>query len=212
MDHSQFKANQTAAVYVADGLDGPTLEAFEIHMMACPECVEDVETWRAIKINMPAKVRPLATPVSSGWRGREAANWRMAASLVAVGALGATAGWFGHESQSPAFSSERTVFFNMPATERGSEECKPVPLSSRTRAAIVRISGISGGNRIVALNSDKRELPTDMYTVSVQPGGSQVMSINVEALVDRAVHLEARSSDGSTEPAGCVMGEIAKTG
>jgi hypothetical protein len=42
MDHLQFKANQTAAVYVADGLDASTQEAFEMHMMACPECVEDV--------------------------------------------------------------------------------------------------------------------------------------------------------------------------
>jgi len=57
MDHSQFKANQTAAVYVADGLDAPTQEAFEMHMMDCPECIEDVETWRAIKVNIPSRVR-----------------------------------------------------------------------------------------------------------------------------------------------------------
>jgi len=53
MDHAQFKAKQTAAVYVADGLDERTLEAFEMHMMGCTECVEDVESWRAIKVNMP---------------------------------------------------------------------------------------------------------------------------------------------------------------
>ena len=43
MDHTQFKANQTAATYVADGLDEGTLEAFEMHMMGCTECIEDVD-------------------------------------------------------------------------------------------------------------------------------------------------------------------------
>jgi len=47
MDHIQFKANQTAAGYVANGLDESTQEAFELHLMGCSECVEDVEVWRA---------------------------------------------------------------------------------------------------------------------------------------------------------------------
>ena len=53
MDHMQFKANQTAAGYVANGLDESTQEAFELHLMGCSECVEDVEVWRAIKLDMP---------------------------------------------------------------------------------------------------------------------------------------------------------------
>ena len=44
-----FKANQTAAAYVANELDEHSQEAFEIHMMGCSECVNDVEAWRVIK-------------------------------------------------------------------------------------------------------------------------------------------------------------------
>ena len=66
MDHAQFKAKQTAAVYVADGLDDHTLEAFEMHMMGCNECVEDVETWRAVKLNMPARARAARAPAMLG--------------------------------------------------------------------------------------------------------------------------------------------------
>ena len=94
MDHIQFKANQTAAGYVANGLDDSTQEAFELHMMGCSECVADVEVWRAIKLEMPrqhAEVRTL-TP-----RRKLAAfsDWRMAASLVGAGVIGASGGWLG---------------------------------------------------------------------------------------------------------------------
>ena len=53
MEHMQFKANQAAAAYVANELGEPALEAFELHMMGCSECVNDVEAWRAIKDHMP---------------------------------------------------------------------------------------------------------------------------------------------------------------
>ena len=49
MDHLRFKSNQTAAAYVADALDREVQEAFELHLMSCPECVDEVEGWRAIK-------------------------------------------------------------------------------------------------------------------------------------------------------------------
>lgn len=53
MDHLRFKSEQTAATYVADGLDPETREQFELHLMSCPECVEEVEGWRAIKSCLP---------------------------------------------------------------------------------------------------------------------------------------------------------------
>ena len=53
MDHMRFKANLTAASYVARGLDESTQEDFELHLMSCPECVDDVEAWRAIEKHMP---------------------------------------------------------------------------------------------------------------------------------------------------------------
>lgn len=53
MEHLRFKSEQTAAAYVADELDPAQREAFELHMMMCPECVEDVESWRAVKHHLP---------------------------------------------------------------------------------------------------------------------------------------------------------------
>src|SRR2546421_8030799 len=88
MDHTQFKANQTAATYVADGLDQGTLEAFEMHMMGCTECVEDVEAWRAIKLNMPRTARPALAPGAIRRSVHAAAGWRMAASLLIAASLG----------------------------------------------------------------------------------------------------------------------------
>ena len=53
MDHMRFKANLTAATYVSRGLDESMQEDFELHLMSCPECVDDVESWRAIEKHMP---------------------------------------------------------------------------------------------------------------------------------------------------------------
>jgi hypothetical protein len=123
MDHAQFKARQTAATYVADDLDERTLEAFEMHMMGCAECVEDVETWRAIKLNMPRRARPARAPAILGRSTQAAMGWRMAASLVVGVALGVGGGWFGHESQVPNLDSTQTAFFNVPAATRAGGDC-----------------------------------------------------------------------------------------
>src|SRR5579875_1285103 len=48
MDHLRFKSEQTAAAYVADALDASAREQFELHMMSCSACVEEVERWRAL--------------------------------------------------------------------------------------------------------------------------------------------------------------------
>ncbi|MGH8151077.1 MAG: anti-sigma factor family protein [Steroidobacteraceae bacterium] len=53
MDHLRFKSDQTAAAYVADELDPVRRQEFELHMMSCQECLEDVEGWRAIKNHLP---------------------------------------------------------------------------------------------------------------------------------------------------------------
>ena len=123
MDHTQFKANQTAATYVADGLDQGTLEAFEMHMMGCTECVEDVEAWRAIKLNMPRTARPALAPGAIRRSVHAAAGWRMAASLLIAASLGAAGGWLGRAAQAPDLDSAQTVFFNVPAVTRGADEC-----------------------------------------------------------------------------------------
>jgi hypothetical protein len=208
MDHTQFKAKQTAAVYVADGLDENTLEAFEMHMMGCTECLEDVETWRSIKHNMPSRARPALAPAAMGRHVHAAAGWRMAASLVIGVTLGTAGGWFGREAQAPNLDSTQTAFFNVPATTRGGDECTPLRFAPDTRFAVLRIPGVTRDRHVVAADSEKRELPASRYTSRLQPDGSHLVRIDTQALEGRAVHLEAQAADGFGEPLGCVTGEI----
>lgn len=56
MEHLRFKSEQTAAAYVAGGLDPTTQEQFELHLMSCPDCVEEVESWRALKGCLPVEM------------------------------------------------------------------------------------------------------------------------------------------------------------
>jgi len=208
MDHSQFKANQTAAVYVADGLDASTQEAFEMHMMACPECAEDVETWRAIKINIPARVRPASGLGRRIRATHDMGTWRLAASVLFAGVLGVAGGWFTHASRGPDLDNTSTVFFNMPAVERG-DECTALRLAPDSKLAVVRVPGIAAADGLIAVDSEKHELASGSYVVRTQPDGSDLVRIETRVLLDRAVHLETRKSDGSIEPLGCITGEIA---
>ncbi|HWW80354.1 MAG TPA: hypothetical protein VNY82_12210 [Steroidobacteraceae bacterium] len=215
MDHAQFKAKQTAAVYVADGLDERTLEAFEMHMMGCTECIEDVESWRAIKVNMPTRVRPARVPAVLGRNlhaagvGHAAAGWRMAASLVVGGVLGTAGGWFGHQSQTPNLDSTQTAFFNVPAATRGAGDCTALRLAPDTRFALLRVPGVSRDRQVIAADAEKRELPASRYTSRLQPDGSHLVRIDTQALDGREVFLEARAADGFGEPLGCVTGQVA---
>jgi hypothetical protein len=207
MDHLQFKANQTAAGYVADGLDESTQEAFELHLMGCPECVEDVEVWRAIRLDMP-KPRPEVRTILPRQRRVVAfSDWRMAASLLGAGVIGAAGGWFGKTTQATDLDSTRTVVFNLPSVTRGADECTALRLASDTRLAVLRVPGVSRDFRVVALDTERRELPAGQFASRVQPDGSQLLQIDSQLLAGRSVHLEARRSDGSTEPLGCVTGQ-----
>jgi len=207
MDHIQFKANQTAAGYVANGLDESTQEAFELHMMGCSECVEDVEVWRAIKLDMPRQHPEVRTTTVPRRRVATFSDWRMAASLVGVGLLGAAGGWLGKATTATDLDSTRTVVFNLPSVSRGADECTAVRLASDTQLAVLRVPGISRDLRVVALDSEKRELPAGQYASRIQPDGSQLVRIDASLLAARSVHLEALRADGSSEPLGCVTGE-----
>ena len=208
MDHAQFKAKQTAAVYVADGLDERTLEAFEIHMMGCTDCVADVEAWRAIKLNMPSRAHTVRAPAFFGRTAQSAMGWRMAASLVVGVALGTTGGWFGHVSQAPNLDSTQTAFFNVPAATRGAGECTALRMASDTRFAVLRVPGVEHDRQVVALDADQHELPAARYSSRMQPDGSYLVRLDTRALNGRDVFLEARAKDGFGEPLGCVMTEV----
>ena len=211
MDHIQFKANQTAAGYVANGLEENTQEAFELHMMDCSECVEDVEVWRAIKLEMP----PPAVAVRTGTSLRrpvDFGDWRMAASLVGVSVISAAGGWIGKATVSTDVDPTQTVVFNLPSVSRGADDCTAVRLAPETHVALLRVTGLSLSRHVVALDSEQRELPAGQYAAWTQPDRSQVVRIKASLLEERAIHLEARSADGSVEPLGCVTGEIPAVG
>lgn len=207
MDHMQFKANQTAAVYVANGLDESTQEAFELHMMSCSECVEDVEVWRAIRLEMP-KERPQARSGLPRPRHAVFGDWRIAASLAGATLIGAAGGWLGKATTATDLDSTRTVVFNLPSVSRGADECTAVHLASDTRLAVLRVPGISRDLHVVALDSERRELPASHYASRVQPDGSQLVRIDSEVLAGRPIHLEARRADGTGEPLGCITGQV----
>ena len=97
---------------MAGGLDDSTQEDFELHFMGCSECIGDVEVWRAIKLEMPKmgpspKVRTAAVHRKSVDFG----DWRMAASLVGAGVIGAAGGWLGKATKAPDLGSTKTVVF-----------------------------------------------------------------------------------------------------
>jgi hypothetical protein len=207
MDHMQFKANQTGARYVARDLDDHTMEIFELHLMGCVECVEEVELWRAIKLDMP-KGRPEAQTAASQRKTADHLDWRMAASLVGAGFIGAVGGWVGKASTATTLDSTQTVVFNLPSVSRGADECSVVRLAPDTRVALLRVPGLSRDAHIVALDSEQRAIPSEQYTSRIQPDGSQLLRVDSSLLISRTVHLILRASSGSTDLLGCVTGEI----
>jgi len=73
MDHLRFKSEQTAAAYVAGGLDPSLQEEFELHLMSCPDCVEEVEGWRAMKGCLPFEAAQSQAAIHGAMHRRPAA-------------------------------------------------------------------------------------------------------------------------------------------
>lgn len=209
-DHLKFKANQTAAAYVAHALDESTQERFEQHSMSCPECVEDVEVWRAIQQELANQVPDVRTTQTPRRTLAPFSDWRMAASWLGVGVLGAAGGWWGRDISTTNFNSTQTVIFNLPAISRGADECTTLRLAPDTELAIIRVPGVARDLRVVALDSEKRELPAGQYGSRIQPDGSQLLRIESQLLIGRAVHLEARGPNGSGEPLGCITADTTR--
>jgi len=207
MDHEFFNANQTAAIYVGNGLAAEMLEEFELHLMSCRVCVDDVESCRAIKENMPGR---LAAVLVRMRHVAPLADWRMAASLLGVGVLGAAGGWVGQEAaRGPDFDATQTVVFNLPATTRNADECTVLRLGADTRFAVLRVPGVPAGLVIAALDADMRPLPVGHYATRAQPDGSYLVRMESQLLVGRAVYLQTHRGDGSGgEPLGCITGEL----
>lgn len=173
MEHLRFKSEMTAAAYVAGKLDPELETAFELHMMSCPDCVGEVETWRALKGNLqpqtPARL-PEAMPLPAV-RVAEAAS--ASASEPIAPALPRRA----HTARPrPPAVAERTV----PAPSL------PVPASApqwrmALTLAAVAVAGAAGGWFARSLQSDADSIgfyslpavvrgPADCATAHLGPG------------------------------------------
>jgi TIR domain len=173
---------------------------------------EQPEIGRPVRLESDTPLTPrggrLAIPNESGRKIAAFSDWRMAASLLGAGIIGASGGWVGKAANAMDLDSIRTVVFNLPTVSRGSDECTTVRVAPDTRLAVLRVPGLSRDLRVVVLNSEKRELPADEYTSRIQQDGSQLLWIDAQLLAGRGVQLQARRANGSGEPLGCVTGEV----
>ena len=230
MDHLRFKSNQTAAAYVADGLDPKTQEAFELHLLSCPECVDEVESWRAIKHSLlrdvdttegnhsaeqrqsdaatapgRARVRAAAAPPRSSL-----ATARFAASLTAVALASAAAGWYVRSAQSPWSDSEAVAFFALPPVARGPADCTSLHLDGRTRVIALRVPGAVPDQQLVAVDSTGHDLASDSYSVRAQGDGSWLVRLDATTRLGDGIRFEARSADGTVDPRGCILSSASR--
>ena len=205
MDHMHFKANQTAAAYVAQELDEHSQEAFEIHMMGCSECVNDVEAWRVIKHHMPApEVIEARKPFKKLWWG----GWGMAASFVGAMLVAAAGGFYGGTMQRPNIDSSETAIFDMQPVTR-SEGCTQLPVAANTRAVVLRMTKVDSERHPLATNLDGMELAGNQYNVRAQRDGSWVLRFEPEYLKHASAYIVTRKSGTEDESLGCISAAVA---
>jgi hypothetical protein len=206
MDHIQFKSNQTAAAYVAHELTEQQQEQFELHLMGCSECINDVEAWRVIKHHMPApEVIEARKPFKKLWWG----GWGMAASFVGAMLVSGVGGYLASALQRPSLDSSETAIFNLPALTRGVEDCTTLALAANARAVLVRVPGVASHSRVVANDSAGRELAAAQYSAREQRDGSWILRFDADRLQKDSAHLASRAPGGSEEPLGCVNAAVA---
>ena len=206
MDHMQFKANQTAAAYVAHDLDEIAQEAFEVHMMGCSECLNDVESWRVIKTHMPdAVVLEPARQFKKHWWG----GWGMAASFVgAMVVAAAGGGFYGGTLQRPNVDSSEIAIFDMQPVTR-SEGCTQLPLAANTRAVVLRMTKVDSERHPLATNLDGMELQASDYNVHAQRDGSWVLRFEPSYLKRASAYIVTRKAGTEDESLGCVSAVVA---
>ena len=204
MDHMHFKANQAAAAYVAHELDELAQEAFEIHMMGCSECLNDVEAWRVIKTHMPdAVVVEAARQFKKHWWG----GWGMAASFLGAMLVAGVGGFFGGTLHRPNLDSSETAIFDMQPVTR-SEGCTQLPLAANTRAVVLRVTKVDSERHLVATDLDGKELPAGDYNVRSQRDGSWVLRFEPGYLQHASAYIVTRKAESADESLGCVSAAV----
>jgi hypothetical protein len=199
MQRCRYKEHMTAASYVAHGLDPVAEERFELHLMECSECLDDVEAWRAIEKYMPRAASIVTAPAPAA-RAASATYWRLAASIVGVALIvGAASGWYGRMLSDPGLA--HTAFFNAPPLERGAD-CTALRFGADTKEIALRIPGIASDRHVVVL-SGEGELASGAYSARRQSDGSWVVQFAPGLLKGGALRLEARGAGAPADPVGC---------
>jgi hypothetical protein len=228
MDHLRYQSSQTAASYVAAQLDPQEQEAFELHMMSCPECVGEVESWRVIQQGLPgARPRELEIAAAAASRAdipsvasqvaepkaaletnaklASPPRWRVAVAVTAVALAGAAGGWFARTLQEPGLGSDDMAFFALNGATRGGEECQALRLDAGTRIVALRVPGSSPDLELAAVDANGRDLAHSRFSARPDASGGWVARLRADALGQPGVRLETRSTDGTVEPLGCVV-------
>ncbi|HTU64040.1 MAG TPA: zf-HC2 domain-containing protein [Polyangiales bacterium] len=201
----QFKSNQTAAAYVAHELDELTQEAFEVHMMGCSECLNDVEAWRVIKTHMPdAVVLEPARQFKKHWWG----GWGMAASFIGALAIVGAGSYYSGTLQRPDLDSSEIAFFDMQPVTR-SESCTQLPVAANTRAVVLRMTKVDSERHPLATNLDGMELASNQYNVRAQRDGSWVLRFEPEYLKHASAYIVTRKNGTEDESLGCISAAVA---
>jgi hypothetical protein len=215
MEHLRFKSSQTPAVYVAGGLDSKTQEAFEMHLMSCPECVDEVEAWRTVKDKIvedtgerrrePMVTAPPVGQPSAIQRRSALAGWRLAASVAALTCAGAAGGWYARSAQGPWMDTDSVGFYSLPVRMRGPADCLSLHLDGPIKLVAVRVPGAAPEEQLVAVDGSGRDLSPDSYAVRTQTDGSWLVRLGAPIIREQGVRFEARSADGTADPRGCVL-------
>jgi len=221
MSHLVFKSRQVAAHYVADGLAEPEREAFELHLMTCTECVDDVETCRLLVAALAAEGkgrrpaprsralrriadqrRPAAPQVAgaAALRAGTLPGWQVAACVAVASLLGLGGGWFLRAGSWTSVDDGALEVVSLGGTTRGGE-CTRVRLAARAQIVAARIPGAVAGARLVASRADGQPLEADEYSVRTQPDGSWLLALPAARLLGEEVALELRSPGAAGEPA-----------
>jgi anti-sigma factor RsiW len=230
MSHLVFKSRQVAAHYVADGLAEPEREAFELHLMTCSECVDDVETCRLLVAAVAAEGKgrrpaprsdalrraadqrrsaPPPAPSAAALRAATVPGWQVAAGVVVASLVGLGGGWFLRAGSLASLEDGALEVVSLGGTTRGGE-CTRIPLTARAQIVAARIPGAVAGAHLVASRVDGQPLEADEYSVRTQPDGSWLLALPAAQLLGQEVALELRTPGAAGEPAarepvGCLI-------
>jgi anti-sigma factor RsiW len=201
MDHTRFKANHTAALYVSGDLDEHVQETFELHLMSCSSCLQDVEIWRAMSggIRQQRDVviersAPSAQPVP----------WRIAASFALIAIGSGAVGWFGHTLAGASLDDESIAVFNLPPVTRGGDDCVRLQVAPVTELIALRVPNAALGRQLELTDAEGRLLEANSYSVRTQADGSWLVRVRARQSGE-IVRLQTRGADGLSEPLGCFI-------